>query len=248
MTYLQFHLVFILPPILVLGILGAPYLARHLRMPAAIIAMVAAALVYTTPWDNYLVWKGVWSYGADRVLGTIGYVPVEEYAFFLLQPVLSGFWFVQIAAREILSPEPRASSLARPLGAGICIALALLGGVLLLFEKTTYMGLILSWSAPILALQWGWTGHWFYQLRRRWLLGVLVPTFYLWIADGIAIERGIWTISERFSTGLHLLGLPLEEAVFFLVTNLLVIQGLIMLSGAPAFTIQDAYEKRPARS
>jgi len=29
------------------------------------------ALVYTTPWDNYLIWRDVWHYGTDRVVGTI---------------------------------------------------------------------------------------------------------------------------------------------------------------------------------
>lgn len=244
MTYLQFHLIFILPPLLALGILGAPHLVRTPRLFAAILAMAAVALVYTTPWDNYLVWRGVWSYGAGRVVGTIGYVPVEEYAFFLLQPILAGLWFVHVASREKKPPPPLQSSrFARWLGAGIGILLAILGGVMLLSDATTYMGLILSWSAPVLALQWGWTGDWFWRLRRRWLLGVLVPTLYLWITDRIAIEFGVWSISERFTTGLHLFGLPLEEAVFFLATNILVVQGLIMLSSAPVLIGRDAYQK-----
>ena len=35
------------------------------------------AVSYTTPWDNYLVWKGIWSYPPGRVLATIGWVPVR---------------------------------------------------------------------------------------------------------------------------------------------------------------------------
>ena len=46
------------------------------------------ALIYTTPWDNYLVYKKVWDYGKDRILFTIFYVPFEEYCFFILQPLL----------------------------------------------------------------------------------------------------------------------------------------------------------------
>jgi lycopene cyclase domain-containing protein len=48
----------------------------------AILATVA--FVWTTPWDNYLVKSGVWGYGNnDRVLYVIGFVPVEEYCFFI---------------------------------------------------------------------------------------------------------------------------------------------------------------------
>ena len=39
----------------------------------------------------------------------------------------------------------------------------------------------------------------------------------------MAIQIGIWTISPQQTTGIHLPGgLPLEEFLFFLVTNVLV--------------------------
>ena len=50
-------------------------------------------------------------------------------------------------------------------------------------------------------------------------LGVLVPSAYLWVADRIAIGLEIWTISERYTTGLAIAGLPVEEAAFFVVMN-----------------------------
>jgi len=34
-----------------------------------------------------------------RVVGTIGYVPVEEYLFFLLQPILTGLWLYWLLPR-----------------------------------------------------------------------------------------------------------------------------------------------------
>lgn len=49
------------------------------------------ALLYTGPWDNLLIGNGVWSYGRDRVIGiTIGAVPIEEYAFYILQVAATG--------------------------------------------------------------------------------------------------------------------------------------------------------------
>ena len=91
MSYLAFLLVFIVPPLLVLAWTQRRRLrAIHPRARRFLVLMAVIALVYTTPWDNYLIWRGVWSYGGDRVVGTIGYVPVEEYLFFLLQPLLTG--------------------------------------------------------------------------------------------------------------------------------------------------------------
>ena len=74
MTYLAFHAVFILPPIIALAAWLWP--RRHLlprRAGWALPAIALIAFTYTTPWDNYLVARGVWRYGADRVLGTLHY-------------------------------------------------------------------------------------------------------------------------------------------------------------------------------
>ena len=55
-----------------------------------------------------------------------------------------------------------------------------------------------------------------------------VPTLYLWFADAVAIHLGIWRISETQTLGIEFGPLPLEEATFFLATNLLVVQGLML--------------------
>jgi hypothetical protein len=56
-----------------------------------------------------------------------------------------------------------------------------------------------------------------------------LPTLYLWFADFYAItQEGIWWISKEYTLGLSLAGLPLEEMLFFLFTNLAVVQGLLL--------------------
>jgi lycopene beta-cyclase len=230
-SYLQFHLVFILPPLLLLAVtVRGPLRASGKRLtPLALIAVIA--FVYTTPWDNYLVWRGVWGYGTDRVIGTIGYVPVEEYAFFLLQPLLTGLWTYHLLPRagELRPADPRV----RWLGGALYAALAVVGLLLLGTTSGLYAGLILAWAAPVLAGQWLFAGEMIWRRRPVLLLGVAVPTLYLWVADATAIRLGIWEIADEYTIGLQFAGLPFEEALFFLVTNILVVQGLLLFLYPP---------------
>lgn len=231
MSYLAFLLVFILPPIAALAPLARARGAAGARELRALGLVMLIALVYTTPWDNYLVWRGIWSYGPDRVIGTIGYVPVEEYLFFLLQPLLSGLWALLLLRRE--GGRQPGGAAARLAGALVYLLATGVGVAALGREQGSYLGLILAWAAPVLAGQWAYAGAAMWAHRRVWLLGWAVPTLYLWVADALAIRMGIWRISEAHTLGPSLFGLPLEEAVFFLVTNLLVVQGLLLFLRPP---------------
>jgi len=48
------------------------------------------------------------------------------------------------------------------------------------------------------------------------------------LADNYAISDGIWHINPEHIIGLQVASLPLEEAIFFLVTNMMVAQGIIL--------------------
>ena len=233
MTYLEFHLIFTLPVIILLALVQRRPLAGigGWRATWALPAIAALAFVYTTPWDNYLIWRDVWSYGRDRVLGTLGYVPFEEYLFFLLQPILTGLWLYWLLARQpdVSGAQPSAAKNIRLVGTLIWLAVSVVGGLLLQWSWGVYLGLILAWASPILALQWWFGGAQLWSQKRLWLIATWVPTLYLWVADRIAIAQDIWHISETYTTGFKLLGLPIEEATFFWITNLLVVQGLILI-------------------
>lgn len=97
-----------------------------------------------------------------------------------------------------------------------------------MFGRLTYLALELLWALPVLALQLA-VGHpELWRRRRAWLLATLIPTLYLCVADRVALGNGIWQIAPGRSTGVAIWGLPVEEAVFFLVTNLMVVQALIL--------------------
>jgi lycopene cyclase domain-containing protein len=91
MTYILFLFLFVCLPLVGLGLALRGSLRRqHLTM---LIVLATIAVVYTTPWDNYLVATRVWYYNPQLVLNVLlGYVPIEEYAFFILQTFLVGLF------------------------------------------------------------------------------------------------------------------------------------------------------------
>ena len=238
MTYLQFLIVFLILPIVAFCVYhtrkdDGTYALSSYKWVAALSII---AFVYTTPWDNYLVYRGVWYYGAERVIGTIAYVPLEEYLFFLLQPILTGAWLLAVLRGSKSEPHVQSGTLhlgSRPLQLAFWAGVLVAGVALLYASQThpeyTYLGLILAWASPVLIGMAWLSADTFSVHRRAWIWGVSIPTLYLWIADRYAIGAGIWDISDRYSLDWDPLGLPVEEAVFFLVTNILVVQGLLML-------------------
>jgi lycopene cyclase domain-containing protein len=228
LTYLQFHALFVVPVLVLLG-LTTPYrLASRRTVLTATALLAGLALVYTTPWDNYLIERGVWWYGEGTVLVRWPNAPLGEYLFFLLQPFLVGLWL----GRLQVDTTP---SLRVPVGTRLVglVAAALVGvaGLLLLGRPGgLYLGSLLAWGAPILAIQW--TFGWQFLVRewRTVAIGTLVPTLYLWLIDSVALALDIWSLSDRHTLGVAIpvLNLPIEEAVFFLLTSLFVVQGIVL--------------------
>lgn len=104
-----------------------------------------------------------------------------------------------------------------------------------MFGTWTYIVFELVWAVPIIILQF-WFGR--ETIIRQWRLvvaGVMIPFLWLSFADRLAIGEGIWEISLDRSLGIFIVGLPLEEAVFFLITNLLIVFGLMALSSPEAW-------------
>jgi hypothetical protein len=228
LTYLGFHLVFTLPPLLLL-LRAAPRLpaARRRVSLTGLVGITLLALVYTTPWDNFLIEQGVWWYGEGTVVARIWAAPVEEYLFFVLQPAIAGLFLYTMGFSPAFDPDDTRYP-PRVAGAVGFLALTGAGAALLVVPGGYYLGAILLWACPLLALQWGVGGGYLVRRRREWPVAVAIPTLYLWFADRVAIGLGVWTISETHTLGVELVGLPVEEAAFFLVTNLLVVQGLVL--------------------
>ena len=243
MTYFGFLLRFLGIPIVVLSIVAFFDGRRGRRIPdrlrafpfaAATALHVALAVLYTTPWDNYLVATGVWTYNPVLVTGiTIGWVPIEEYTFFVVQTILAGLWLLYLVRRT----SPGVSEVAlRPRwrwGPVIVLApvwAAAVGIVLVEWRPGTYLGLELGWALLPIMLQLAFGGDIIRRFGRLVLISVLGMTAYLSAADFVAIGSGTWSISANQSLHVLIAGvLPLEEVMFFLLTNTLITFGVTLL-------------------
>ena len=208
---------------------------------AAIGIHILLAVIYTTPWDNYLVATGVWYYNPDLVTGIVlGYVPIEEYTFFVVETILAGLWWWFLARRIALTPNPSPSGRGEFIPNKLLVYLpTCLFGVLwllatyLLFFGTatwTYLSIILFWALPPIILQvlFGADILWHYRKLVFW--AIFVPGTYLSLVDIVALKDTTWSISASQTTGILLFGiLPIEEVLFFFITNVLLAFGMTLL-------------------
>ncbi|SDU23847.1 putative membrane protein [Verrucomicrobium sp. GAS474] len=240
MTYLGFHARFNLPPTLLLAFL----LGRHWEGGLSFFGLnlVAAAIVcllvflFASPWDNWAVQQGIWGFTPHRTGRRIGWLPWEEYLFFLWQSVnVVG----TVALLFFLRPGWRTGE-ATPLsplnGLGVLAILAGWAAVLHWWREKPrsprwgYAWHLFSWFLPVIAFQWAIApALLFHQLPVIACAGALWGTYYT-VADLVAVRSGIWFFDPKQITGVRLGGiLPWEEAAFFYVTSWLVAQSFVML-------------------
>lgn len=241
MTYFGFLLRFLVIPIVILGALTYFDLRRGRALPAtlrflppwlAVAVLAVVAVIYTTPWDNYLVATGVWWYDPALVTGiTLGWVPIEEYTFFVLQPIMTGLWLLFLA-RCVHVDAPfkaqnsiRVGSAAATGGVWAASIMLLLSG----WQLGNYLALELVWALLPIMLQLAFGADILWHYRRLVIPAIISTTLYLCGIDALAIGSGTWAINPELTTGILLGGvLPVEEALFFLLTNTLLVFGLVL--------------------
>jgi lycopene cyclase domain-containing protein len=185
-TYFSFLIIFIAPPILALATLltlrqrscRASKSVYNYGSLALLAALLVVATLYTTPWDNHLIARGVWCYHHDLVSGvTLGFIPIEEFLFFPLQTLLVALWFFALISHLPLRPDDVSRSPAiRLLSMVIGCALWLLALVALLANvlPATYLCWQLVWALPPILVQLGLGADILWQ-ERRLLIAVIAP-------------------------------------------------------------------------
>jgi lycopene beta-cyclase len=246
MTYFNFLLIFVGTPTLLLGLLNLWAARTQQSLPASLtswpargvmLAHVLVAVIYTTPWDNYLVATRVWWYDPELVTGIVlGWVPLEEYIFFIVQTILVSFW-IWFMARLLYATDTTHlpdSNFGRRLrwGSVLICGLVWLASVTILaagWQPGTYLGLILVWALPPIMLQLGFGADILWRYGRLVALTLLPAALYLSWADTFAIGDGTWVIDPAQSTGILVGNLPIEEMIFFFATSTLIVFGTILV-------------------
>jgi lycopene cyclase domain-containing protein len=97
--------------------------------------------------------------------------------------------------------------------------------------RDTYLVYELAWALPVIAIQWAVAGRELWRCRRALTLTVLAATCYLAACDAFALGHGIWRVDPHRTLGIRLGPLPLEEFLFYLLTNIMAAQGFILITG-----------------
>jgi lycopene cyclase domain-containing protein len=95
---------------------------------------------------------------------------------------------------------------------------------------STYLVLELAWALPVLLLQWAFGWRYLSASLPVLTLTVAISTVYLSCADSVAIANGIWSLHSDRIVGLRLGNVPVEEGLFFVVTNTMVAQSVVLVS------------------
>ena len=180
---------------------------------------------------------------------TLFSIPVEELFFFVIQTFITSLLYIicnkpVLHAQFLTSPEsrPRWRRNTKMAGQAMLAAMAGVGaGLIAGGGRGTYFGLILAWACPFALATWTITGDMI--LAMPWtstVLPILAPTIYLWLVDELSLRSGVWTIETGTKLGRQLFGsLDVEEAFFFLITNVLVVFGIAAFDKAVA--VCDAF-------
>lgn len=247
MAYFEFLTGFIGVPALILVLFNFRLSRNGKMLPNSlrawpVVPVVAGhallALLYTTPWDNYLVATRVWWYDPLLVSGIlIGYVPLEEYLFFIGQTLVAGMGLLLAARLAPVFPPFRSLPFLRIWASAAAISVWAFGVFLLAADYVAgaYLGLELAWAMIPITIQMAFGADVLWHYRRPVLWTLVPATVFLSLADAIAIRAGTWTISPEKSLGIHIGGiLPVEEFVFFLLTTALVVFGVTLMLARPS--------------
>lgn len=233
MTYAKLHLFLLVPLACLMFLPGSPmsHAPRAVRLTGYAVPPVLAvvATFFSHFWDNYIASRGVWTFDASTMLGTAASIPYEEYFWFIDHTFLASFFAMSLwtpRQREVSALGHGLLRLVLPL---LCAVLCYVGIGMLDSDRTVYLGIILAYMPPVMASHFAIGGHVLASRPVQWLVGIAVPSVYLIGIDTWAIRRGVWAISDTYTTGLHLAGIKLEQVLIYSTTTVLVVQTMVCL-------------------
>ena len=94
-----------------------------------------------------------------------------------------------------------------------------------------YLMYELLWALPVIAIQWLVAHRELWKRRRLLIIVSTLATLYLGACDALALGHGIWSVDPKRVLGIYAGPLPLEEFIFYGVTNVMAVQGFVMIAG-----------------
>lgn len=231
LTYLGFHLRYTLPLIGLQLVLTRPFINRQEIFKIVFISVMA--LTYTTPWDNYMIYSGAWTFPSERVIAFVGYVPIEEYMFFIIQTVLSSLWTLLILRWSMpclnFNYDQKNYQLIRWVPILFLSIVVVVGyRITIPGKETFYLGCIFWWVSPVIMFLWYGAGNFFIKKIISSSIAITVSTLYLSWIDKIALQANVWQVNEKTCLQIPMVeGLPFEEAFFFFISNTLVVLAVL---------------------
>jgi lycopene cyclase domain-containing protein len=150
-----------------------------------------------------------------------------------LETILAGLWWWFLARR--LPAPGEAFKPNKPLVylyTCVLTCLWLLSTYVFFFGTAswTYLSIILFWALPPIMIQLLFGADILWHYRKLVFWSFAIPGTYLSLMDIVALKETTWSISPGQTTGLLFFGvLPLEEVVFFFITNVLLTFGMTLL-------------------
>ncbi len=237
MTYSGFHGRFNLPLTLGLGLAsGLSHRAVGSGEIGAALAVFVLVFLFAAPWDNWAVQRGIWGFDPHRTGARIGWLPWEEYLFFLWQSfhVVATVWLL---FRFFPGLRTGAETPVAPITGFLVLGVA--AGTASVVHRWRekprsprwgYAWHLLAWFLPLISVQWAVAPGLLFRLLPVVGGAALFWGTYYTVVDCFAVRSGIWFFDPKQIQGSRLFGiLPWEEAVFFYLTSLLVAQSFVLL-------------------
>ena len=240
MKYFEFLILFTVIPSALLIYLLRNYLQKTFVYCLLTVSLIA--FIATSAWDNYAVYSGIWMFPKEKTLGIyLYYVPVEEYLFFFLQTYATGlfqiYYFFKFYKQDKNDNSDSGNTI---LNVTLMPALLLfffkyIGGNIiqeeilkLPFGRWNYLFHLFSWAGLFIIIQYIFG----YKKIKKHLKLIFIPSIFMTIffslADSVSIGNGIWGFDPAQTIGTKIGNVPLEEILFFFLTNVLITEAMIL--------------------
>jgi len=248
MTFGRF-LLFLLVPILWLAwrerrTLTPPYLLT-------VLGVAFGSVLYTAPWDNWLIVHHVWWFDWNRCWGlAVGALPVEELLFYVLIITLAGLWthFLYEQWKPVFGPTPKRPEL-KYYPASIVMLLWLADAYYLIhlttiWPKAVFLAQCLIITLPALAIQCLVCGDLLWHRRKFAFFATLPVGLWLTLTAGTStFGTDLWTVNPQYSfwrvPGL----LPVEMLLFYQLAAALMVLPATTLVAVDHEYFQDALNR-----